>query len=147
MAKNIEMLKRIKAQWDAQPHTVDMGAWGMEEDEVVESFSMALEENDPIQYYDPQDGYVDMTEEQCGTTRCLAGWAIHFAAEDKGIDINRRLRDVARELRGDDGYVYYDDLGAEILGLDVDEALVFFAEPREAYNRVAKWIEEGKKNG
>lgn len=147
MAKNIDMLKRIKAQWDAVPESVYMPSWGYQGDGMRREYALAQLADETLTYYNPNTGRVeDYTPETCGTTRCLAGWAIHFAAADEGIDMaTTTLEDAARELGYSGSYdmVNYDDAGMEILGLTGDEASVFWNDETRAYNKVEEWIKNG----
>lgn len=66
---------------------------------------------------------------RCGTTRCVAGWAVFLKAQELGLTSNKNdrlgvaIRERVAEAMGlprhDSEWV---DLGTEILGLDEDQA-------------------------
>lgn len=83
-------------------------------------------------------------ESRCGTTRCVAGWAIHlttgkplYTAPD-GATRHPSVSAMARRL-GLPARVSLSDLGAELLGLDDREryALFHYADNDEAREVVA----------
>lgn len=147
MAKNIEMLKRIKAQWDAVPHSVYMDSWGLEGNAMRREYDVAQNEGKTLKYYNPSAGwYEEYSPEICGTTRCLAGWAIHFDAEDKGIQVEgRTLGAVALEAGHgtEHGYVDWDGAGQKILGLTDSEVGVFWCVEEYVYEKIEDWINNG----
>jgi len=89
-----ELFKKIRDQIERAPETFYMGTWGTD-------FSLlAAEEEDYYhEYYDPNDGgWSEIPASECGTTRCVAGWAVHFEAERLGIDVDRPLWDTMLDL-------------------------------------------------
>lgn len=94
----------------------------------------------------------------CGTTRCVAGWAVWLAAKDMGLMSRKRdttshdvLSAVAREHGITDpeytsSGVLYPVVGARILGLDEDEAGSLFHDMNGArvVRRVASYAETGE---
>lgn len=147
MAKNIDMLKRIKEQWDLFPESAYMSTWGMDEEDMAKEVEYFEAEGAPMSYYDPNtEDYVPYTKEQCGTTRCLAGWAIHFEAMDRGVDmVNTPLEEAARLLdpATPSEYTDWEGIGAKILGLNESETAVFWYEEKAAYNKIVRWIKNG----
>lgn len=91
---NTEMFKRIRDQIKADPKTFYMSGW--EDDLSAE----AAEDGDwDHGYYNPSTGdYEDVMASECGTTRCIAGWAIHFEALDRGLNVNSDLMGLTNEL-------------------------------------------------
>lgn len=77
----------------------------------------------------------------CGTTRCIAGWAIFF---HKGV------QESIYEGRSEDSHPWRyrdsDGIAAELLGLDDDEADSLFhcMDDDRAVNRLDALIEKGK---
>jgi len=97
---------------------------------------------------DPQSHYQSAWENLdgpawCGTTRCMAGWAIHLAT-------GRTVQDVCNYGEGlqgaRDDWTHPADLGAELLGLDDNEAAALFYEldNKEALAVLDELIEKGK---
>lgn len=76
----------------------------------------------------PETHYQDSFEsvDECGTTRCVAGWAIVFASKAEGsayLDEDRRA--VAADL-GMDRHSTNLDVAQRLLGLDYSEAYELF---------------------
>ena len=145
--KNIEMMKRIKAVWDNTPEQFDMSTW----ESSAESFAEEIEEGylDPdttMEFFNPEtnDYDIEVRADECGTTRCMAGWAIYFNAIDKGLDPNQDLELLLYKIYPG---LSFKQAGAEILGLTDDEAEVFLESSSYAYGQLAGWIEEGGING
>lgn len=67
--------------------------------------------------------------EGCGTTRCIAGWAVHFASKpgEESYQTRRRIR-LANGLAGPT-YMY---VGAHLLGLDSEQAEKLFLDLDES---------------
>ena len=69
----------------------------------------------------------------CGTTRCIAGWAMHFSVHDGRVfdpagTVSQSVRDLADRLgaRDEYGYTSFPSLAGELLGLDrVDRELFY----------------------
>lgn len=108
---NQELFQKVLDQITIHPETHDQSGW----QNTVEG----------------DDGYV------CGTTRCVAGWALHFYAP------NQHIFDTACQL-GTAGN--YERAGREILGLTFSEArhLFFNVSNEEAVNLVEKYALKGR---
>lgn len=104
--KQKELAQKILDQVGREPHTLYMGAW---EDRV-----------DDEAYDWKTDEYVEF----CGTTRCVAGWAVHFSAKP-GESVRAAVNRIARTelIRWD-----YEEVGAHLLGLDQATAKRLFFE-------------------
>lgn len=70
---------------------------------------------------------------RCGTTRCVAGWAVFLKAQELGLTSNKNdhlglaTRERVAEAMGlSRDAAEWDDLGAHILGLDEDQAQDLF---------------------
>lgn len=63
----------------------------------------------------------------CGTTRCMAGWAVHLTTGkplyDDGGEHHPSVRELAERLGVDDDF---EEIGAALLDLDPDDAAVIF---------------------
>jgi hypothetical protein len=99
-----------------------------------------------------QDGVVDSSKfdmdtwecnlihsASCGTTRCVAGWAIHFASGGSRLysgDLSspQPVVDLAdrHDVLSASGVVDFDRLGADLLGLDRDEKSLFYVDEERA---------------
>lgn len=136
---NIEMFKRIRDQIKRDPKSFDMSSW-----EFDLTSEISEEGGDfAIEYYDPEtNDYQPTMASECGTTRCVAGWAVYFAAEDLGIDVNRPLEAVRLDyaqkvgLRGDWSY---SNLG--LFALDIDDSSLFYEDDVAAYRIVDEFAE------
>lgn len=80
----------------------------------------------------------------CGTTRCVAGWAIHlttgqplFADEFKMHSSVTDLADRVGARRYAEGMVDFEDLAAGLLGLGIYERSLFYADEETASEFVA----------
>lgn len=93
-----------------------------------------------------QHGWEERPEENgtCGTTRCVAGWAVWLAAKEHGllsrkrdettIEVRKRLADILDLPHdSDDEYYYngcyrtdYDMIGGKLLGLSGGQAHTLF---------------------
>ncbi len=147
MVKNIEMMKRIKTVWDNTPERFDMGTWETQEERYIEEIDEGyLDADMSIEFYNPETGYYDIEipAGECGTSRCMAGWAIYFNAIDQGHDPNQSL-DVLKDKTHPGRS--FKRAGAEILGLTDEESGVFLESSSYAYNQLVDWIEEGETNG
>lgn len=71
MRPNIPLLKKVLEQIERDPQLFSMDSW--------EGFFWA---EDPV--WNPVTGEYDLTAEECGTTRCVAGWAEVLYAQEKG---------------------------------------------------------------
>lgn len=135
---NREMFKRILEQIEHNPKSFRMAEWEetFEEDDRYE-----------ISVYFPEKGESELlSSSECGTTRCVAGWAVFFDAIDKGVDVNKRsLYRISAEANGVDGdidYLDYEALGAKILDIDHDVAIrLFYSDNKTAYNVVKEYAE------
>lgn len=75
----------------------------------------------------------------CGTTRCVSGWAIHFASGgsqlySKDLSSPQPVVDLAdrHDVLSASGVVDFDRLGAALLGLDRDEKSLFYVDEERA---------------
>lgn len=129
MALNIQLAQKVLDQIETHPETFEMDSWS--------TFSYAGRE-----IYNPATGAYETTD-YCGTARCIAGWAIHFAAEERGINTNRSLAYVARDLAVAMGLTPVDadyaDLGQRLLGLE--DTRLFYADDETGYERLKGLIE------
>lgn len=138
---NREMFQRILKQIELNPKSFRMAEW---EDR--------FEENDSswVSVYFPEDGRSWTTSAgECGTTRCVAGWAVFFDAMDKGVNVDKRpLWQISKDANGnnpDVDYMDYQGLGADILGIGYEEADdLFHTNNENAYNTVKEYA-EGKR--
>ena len=82
----------------------------------------------------------------CGTTRCVAGWAIHFEIgggplyKDDGLSLADSVYDLADRIgarRYAEGMVDFEDLAAILLGLGIYERSLFYADEETAAEFVA----------
>lgn len=78
-------------------------------------------------------------EASCGTTRCVAGWAIHFASGgsrlySEDLSSPQPVVDLAdwHDVLSASGVVDFDRLGAALLGLDRDEKSLFYVDEERA---------------
>ena len=112
------LAEKIRAQVDSRPETLYMGTW---EDDTHEEM------------YDwRRDEFVT----SCGTTRCVAGWAVHF---------NQLPGESSCAARARLGAVYgvpltYMAVGRRLLGIDVAAAehLFLMADEEEAYDALVQ---------
>lgn len=134
MALNKQLAQKVLDQIETDPESFDMDTW---ETVGVEG----IPRSNP--YFDPATGRHRSTE-YCGTTRCIAGWAIYFAAQERGIDTNRPLWNVHADLAVEVGLEPrisdYANFGALLLGLGGTE--LFFDSDRDGYKRLKRLIKE-----
>jgi uncharacterized low-complexity protein len=119
------LAEKILAQVEIEPESLYMGAWVTEGNE---------------------DRYNWKTDEAvggCGTTRCIAGWAIHFAAKPgEGRSDRMTRRRIAQEAGLEDWS--YTHVGAHLLGLSKERAEWLFigASENEAVDALRSMIDE-----
>jgi hypothetical protein len=107
------LAKKILAQVEDQPESLYMASW-----EVFNN-----------RYRVDWKNNTDEIVPGCGTTRCIAGWAVHFASQ-KGEDAyDARVR-IAGEL--DLGGYSWMRVAGRLLGLSESDAEVLFLEHDEA---------------
>lgn len=127
-----ELGRKVLDQINNQPKTFRMADWEYEPPE-----------GEYHSYYNPAiDDYEEAID--CGTTRCIAGWAIYFAAEERGLPVNRPLRDVRDEL-ADNLQVCdnaYELLGMAVLGLR--SSALFYQDDESAYRELVRLVEKGE---
>lgn len=135
---NREMFKRILGQIESEPMSFEMGGW-------QHNLAGEAEEGGDFEhhFYDPStDGASSAMASECGTTRCIAGWGIHFAAEDLGLDVARPLAVVALEVADKMGIrvgrhgnrTYdYEALGKAVLDIEDN---IFYLDDRDGYMAV-----------
>lgn len=126
---NTELFRKIYDQIKENPGTLDMTSW-----EVV--------------YVDPGEEFYnpvkqDWEPRNCGTTRCVAGWAAHFTAPSTHFfDTMERL---AEEwgITGDGDVSVEVQVGSKLLGLDIGIARALFlgADDRDAFAVVQAFAE------
>lgn len=93
MPVNKDLFKKIYEQITRYPETHNQGSWSDH----------------------PQDAPPGVDHGSCGTTRCVAGWALHFHAP------SRSIFETAREIEPD-GHGEPFGPAAALLGLDRDAA-------------------------
>ena len=133
---NTELFKKIRDQIKRDPQSFDMKNWGFSPAEAAE------EEGDwDHDYYDVNTRQVEtIPASECGTTRCVAGWAVHFEAERLGINVNQPLiyvmRDLADQLDLPPTY-------AEVAGavLQINDTNLFWTDAEDAYGIVNEYAE------
>lgn len=124
---NRAMFARIAAQIGDHPETHDQTEWELSPEERAD--------------------LLDLPVEECGTTRCVAGWALHFWGVDHGLG-DKPLFEVCSayleehpEVRGG-GLSWYTEAAAHLLGLGPANAAVLFSaslDADEAYDRVVQY--------
>lgn len=113
---NTELFKKIHDAIEADPAGFDMGAW---------------------------EGLKDYEHPACGTTRCVAGWAVHFASGEGGLYIVGERTEwtpgvlaLAERLGVRVGDVHIGspvaDLGAKVLGLERGDRKLFYTDGETA---------------
>lgn len=92
---NTELFRKIYTQIASEPESFDMGDWERE--------------GDP----------------ECGTTRCVAGWAIAFELDidRKGFIYSKDLSELGKRFEVNPSYF---KVGAALLGLTHEEAYMLF---------------------
>lgn len=127
MNLNREAFQKIHEVISVQPERLAMSTW--EDDEPAES---------------------------CGTTRCVAGWAIHFATGGAPLFANGggpsdEVRNLARdhELDPDDfsTSTLFECLGANLLGLSYREARAVFYLPNDVASALVRLAAAGDDAG
>lgn len=90
----------------------------------------------------------------CGTTRCVAGWAIHFATDgaplyvEGGPGHSEAVIDLARRIdarRINEDTVDLEDLGGRLLGLEGTDRNLFYVDDDTAAEFV-RLASEGKED-
>lgn len=118
--KQKELARKILDQVESQPATLAMETW-----ETVDSTDL----------WDWETGE---TVEGCGTTRCIAGWAIFFSALP-GESVDAARRRVGDEL----GLPSWPLVAAALLGLSEEEAdSLFFTDEAAAVKLLREFVEE-----
>jgi hypothetical protein len=107
------LAKKILAQVESQPESLYMGLW-----EEFDNHFRVDWKNNP-----------DEIAPGCGTTRCIAGWAVHFASNPGEGAWETRVR-LADEL--DLAGPSWMRVGARLLGLDEHDADALFLQYGEA---------------
>lgn len=137
---NTELFKKIRDQIKRDPKAFAMADW---EDDLA-GYADARGDFD-VAYYDANEReWKDATASECGTTRCVAGWAIHFEAERRGMDVSRPLDALRIDLGYEYGFTYiptYGELGARVLGISEEESSLFFIDEESAYEIVNEFAE------
>lgn len=135
------MFKRILKQIELNPKSFHMAEW---------EHRFGTMDVYEISIYNPatgESGYVSTAE--CGTTRCVAGWAVFFDAVDKGVNVtNRYLYQISRDANGNSliwDYVDYQGLGANILDISHEEADDLFHTDNETAYHMVKEYAEGRR--
>lgn len=107
------LAKKILAQVEHEPESLYMGSW-----EVFDNnFRVDWKSN------------TDEILPGCGTTRCIAGWAVHFASQEGEDTYDARVR-IADEL--DLVGHSWMRVGGRLLGLSDFDAEVLFLQYGEA---------------
>lgn len=112
---NVQLFKKIHDQITLQPETHDQWSW--------EAFD-----------YD-----------SCETTRCVAGWAVHFAALDEGVSVADGTWNFRHQYAQRHGLhsPHTPDVARHLLGLSVDGAeRLFYADDEEARALVREYARE-----
>jgi hypothetical protein len=146
-AMNVELLTKVRDQIRDHPEVHDQEHWWkIVSTEVPEGFE--VQNPDSTWYTDAKE-----TLPQCGTSMCVAGWAVHLAGlkpapEDaftssftEGIVIT----DVETVWNGD-FEEHISDVAADLLGLDPDQADALF-EPFWTHAEVLAMMDEAITSG
>lgn len=133
---NVEMFKKIRDQIKSEPKGFYMGSW------ESPAFSADPDLDYIVDFYVPETDEWDVAPvSECGTQRCVAGWAIYFRAEEMGLDLSRPLRDLAIQVDPHLGESYA-LLGEAVLDIDRYEAnSLFYGHEDEAYRIVDDYAE------
>ena len=108
---NIELAEKVLDHASRFPDSFDMGDWW---------------------YQDEWDG-ASTEPWKCGTTACIAGWAMYLSGEVT-------FRDGQPLCDGG-----YEELGADLLGISLDDAQwLFYLDEGEAINALHCLIDEAK---
>lgn len=112
---NLPLLKQVRDLIEIEPHKLEMGDWESYRDEGEH-------------YYNPaEDDYVDPQPNECGTTRCIAGWAIYLEGVKRGLDPTFLIATMKDELyRSEHGWLDHRDAGILALGITEEEADTLF---------------------
>lgn len=134
---NVEMFRRIREQIEREPQNFGMSYWIAEFAQQEREFYNVLTDS-------WEDG-------SCGTTRCVAGWAVHFEALDKGLygadeGEHDALFEAARSLVGAKPYRgdTIEKAGAKVLGIDLSLAHVLFHTDDVTAYRAVELFSEGR---
>jgi len=140
MAVNVEMFKKIRDQIKRDPKAFQMADWEASLAEDVAAFADDFD----VEFYDANRGGWDTAPaSECGTARCVAGWAIYFEAESRGLNLSLPLGQLKSQIAEQEGFVYgatFEELGERILGLDGRTSL-FYKDEEEAYEIVNEYAE------
>lgn len=134
---NTELFRKIYNQIKEKPGSLEMTIWEVVHVDPREDFYNPLKQD-----WEPRN---------CGTTRCVAGWAAHFTApETNFFDTTERLAAEWGIVGGGEFSVEV-QVGSKLLGLDTDAARALFlgANDREAFAVVQAFAEgdnEGARN-
>lgn len=97
-----ELAKKILAQVEERPELLEMSNW--EYEGAVGLYDWKAQEE----------------VEGCGTTRCIAGWAIHFSKISPSESTTEARGRIARD--NGLGTPFWERVGAHLLGLDDRQA-------------------------
>lgn len=130
---NTELFKKVYDQISTNPQTFYMKEW--------ETTIAQMDIDGGMAYWDAVDGeWFQFTE--CGTTRCVAGWGLHFTAPDVSIATT------AVTLVDVDGHcgssIPYFEAGAKVFGIDASVAKALFTALDETAFRVVEAFAEGR---
>ena len=127
---NTELFRKIYDQIREKPGTLQMASW--------EAVHVDPEED----FYNPVKQ--DWEPRNCGTTRCVAGWAAHFTApETNFFDTTERLAAEWGIVGGGEFSVHV-QVGSKLLGLDTGNAgALFLGATDEQAFAVVKAFAEG----
>lgn len=103
MEPNRELFKKIYDQITTDPKSHDQMSWT----------EFAIDGSSYSNEFAPQQN-----PEDCGTTRCVGGWALHFC--NPGQSIFKTIQDLT-------GGMYIEKAAAQVLGLEADEAGALFS--------------------
>lgn len=124
--------REVLDQIEADPQAFNMYSW-----------SSYVDEGD--QFYNPASGEWEPVTE-CGTTYCIAGWAIHLAARKLGLPPSLDPWEEADAVRSATGVTletYYSETAARLLGLDEMEAGdLFHGDPEETLPLLRRLADE-----
>lgn len=139
---NVEMFKRIRDQIKRDPKTFSVGSWEFNIAKDAENYG-----DFDVNYYDPALGdYEVVSSSECGTTRCVAGWGIYFAAMDAGFSSTAPLRQLLYSVADVVGVpwseVDYAVVGAKVLDIPQAEASkLFYSSDSDGYEIVNEYAE------
>lgn len=115
--------REVLDQIEADPQAFNMYSW-----------SSYVNEGD--QFYNPENWEWEPVTE-CGTTYCIAGWAIHLAAVKLGVSsespgLHDEILHVQRALKMPSTHGLYSETAARLFGLDERETgVLFYGDPEE----------------